>query len=161
METGSEVGSRRDLCLGSPICLPCSLQVTAQKTWPGAGPEANGARVLGVWGLVRVRIWVSATGGAVEMDSGKLRVGKTGMFRAVKGCPGMAGLGAWAPRPRGTHTGLWCPLGFFLPGHPERRQGGNGSLGGVRFEDLEPGTMKIIGKFSHKSEANETEAIIH
>lgn len=35
-------------------------------------------------------------------DSGKLRVGKTGMFGAVKGCPGMAGLGAWAPRPRGT-----------------------------------------------------------
>ena len=42
--------------------------------------------------------------------------GKTEMFGAVKGCLGMAGLGAWAPRPRGTHTGLWCPLGFFLQG---------------------------------------------
>ena len=66
--------------------------------------------------VIRVRIWVLAAGGAVGMDSGKLRVGKTEMFGAVKGCPGMAGLGAWAPRPRGTHTGLWCPLGFFLQG---------------------------------------------
>ena len=78
------------------------------------------------------------------MDSGKLLVGKTVMFGAVRGYPDMAGLGAWAPRPRGSHTGLWCPWGFFLPGHPARRQGGNGSLSGVQFGDLEPSTMKIL-----------------
>lgn len=46
-------------------------------------------------------------------------------------------------------------------GHPVRKQGGKGSLSGMQFEYLEPNTMKILErKFSDKSEANKTKAII-
>ena len=77
--------------------LPAPLQVTTQHAWPGAGQlgVVNGsANVLGVWGLFRVRVWVSASEVTVGVESGKLGVGKTLTFGAVKGCPGMAGLGA-------------------------------------------------------------------
>ena len=71
---------------------------------------------MGVWGLVRVRIWVSAAGGAVGMDSGKLRVGKTEMFGAVKGCPGMAGLGGLGTETQGDPHRTVVPPGLHPPG---------------------------------------------
>lgn len=75
-----------------PSLFPCT-----QNAWPGAGHlglVSGSANVLGVWGLFRDRVWVSASGVTVGVDSGKLGVGKTLTFGAVKGCPGMAGLGA-------------------------------------------------------------------
>lgn len=82
--------------------------------------------------------------------------------QAVKGCPGMGGLGAWAQGPWRVHTQLWLPIGARcapLLGHPVG--GGKGSLSGMQFEYLEPSGRRISErKFNDKSGTNKTKAII-
>lgn len=115
-------------------------------------------------------VWVSVPGIYVGVNSGKLGMGRTLVPGAVKGCSGMVGLEAWAPRPT---QGCGCPLqANEAPSFPscacllwassgEGGGKGNLSVSGMGFEYLEPSTIKILERtFSDKSETNKTKAII-
>lgn len=123
---------------------------------------------MGVWELYGAGVWVPAPGVHGEhrcagVDFGKRGVWRELVFQAAKGCPGMGGTGAWAPRPWSIHTGPWLPIeaAGVRPscGHPVG--GGKGSLSGMPFGYLEPSARRTSErKFNDKSETNKTKAII-
>ena len=167
--TEPELGSQRNLCLGSPICLPCPSPACSLAShhparlawrWAVRGSERE-CQCLGSLGAFQSQgLGVSLRGHC----RGGVWKAWSGEDIDVWGCEGLPRHGwTWGlgTETQGDPHRAVVPTVLASLGHPVRKQGGKGGLSGMRFEYLEPSTMKILErKFSDRSEANKTKAII-